>query len=733
MISIQSRDCVIEGINFTVAAGATAACAVQSTKAPFRGTIGAITKSDAGDPTVTLAGVPFLLTTTATLVIKITSTGGLGAGTFQYSVDNGSTYNGSDITLASTYEFESNTYYAWQSFYGSGLTATFPAGVTYTLNHTYTCPLTANAPRPNTLNAIRSCLIDNAGGSGVFCNGVVIAELIGVQNGNTLDPPNCDSLTIEDCRITRVAHACVWIPSALGESKLHNFVRSYFVYSPYGIRMRTGSFRAYSCDFSSDARAVSAVQCTDTIEMYSCSSEELSILLINESEQSVSWPVIMIGGRHDTSNIHAAKTRDGLPVNGTFIKWVFAPLTIKHVLFGATYVADFAIEHDNSSALAMAGSFEGCTFPNMQPLVHTSGNTAAHLFTNCFGVIDGGNTQRLITNGWVEHPPAPSPPTPPDPRPPTQLAGALGNATLSANATTRARNLNGTIRLGGASTTSRSVVFDTMEDDATYALALSVGTAYGSPATGALRASYANKSTTGFDVSVEAAAGTAAAVDVQWVLSQGLWVPQRDPRYTMLWTSERGLDVGAKTWTDQIAGVVFASTAGGPTLDTTNTLNGMPGTGVTGTRMTFTRAISKNCTIFWIAKVSAHATDQVLWEDTGFVRGVYNSSTLTTTNWRKYNNPTENALASSDASAYQLCAIAVDAVDGWSYVNATSPGHLGAGFWTTDFTGIQLAAEPATSLPMTGDIVAFGICDGVRLLDADVAQLYAWAKRVYAL
>ncbi len=747
MISIQSRDCSVEGINFTVASGATAACAVQSTQVPFRGTIsGPFVKSNGGDPTITITGVPQMIVTGldlaqptwGTLVVKITTTGDLsaGAGAFEYSLDNGSTWSTAITPIAGSYYLGlSDTYPGWwTNFYGSGLTLTFAAG-TYTINHTYTIGtghndgLTSNLPKPNTNNAIRSCIIDNAGGSGVFCNGVVLADLIGVQDGNTQDAANCDFFQIIDCRITRVAHACVWIPNASGQCKLHNFFRSHLVTSPYAIRMRTGSFRAYSCDFSANARAVSAVQCTDTIEMYSCSSEELSLLLVSESEQSASWPVIMIGGRHDTSNLHANKARDGLTVNGTFISWAFAPLTLKHINFGASYLADFAIEHDSSN-IPMNGSFEGCSFPNMTPLEHTSINPAAHLFTNCFG-LDSGGVVHQIQNGWIEHHPAKVVTPLGYACAPTQAAGALGTVTLSSSAVLRARNLNGTTRIGGASTTTKSVVFDTPEDDPTYALALSVGTAYGTPAAGALRASYANKSTAGFDVAIEAAAGIAAAVDVQWVLSQGLWVPQRDSRYTMLWTSESGLDTGAKTWTDQIAGVVFATTAGGPALDIVNTLNGMPAVGVAGTRMTFTRAISKNCTIFWIAKVSSHTGDQILWEDLGFVRGVYNKSG--TTAWQKYNTPTENSLVSSDSSAYQLCAIAVDGTDGWSYVNATSPSHMGAGFWTTDFTGIQLAAEPSTALPMIGDIVAFGICDGVRLLDADVAQLYAWAKRAYAL
>lgn len=107
--------------------------------ASVAGTVGAVTKSNAGAPTVTVAGPPL---DAYQVRLEVTQTGALGAGAFKYSLDGGDNYS-REISIPSGGSYVVT---------GTGLTLTFPAG-TYTDGDTYTFTTVAPGYTLSDLNA----------------------------------------------------------------------------------------------------------------------------------------------------------------------------------------------------------------------------------------------------------------------------------------------------------------------------------------------------------------------------------------------------------------------------------------------------------------------------------------------------------------------------------------------------------------------------------------------------
>lgn len=113
--------------------------------ASVAGASGAITKSNAGGPTITLSGAP---KDDAQAQIVIVTTGVLGAGVFKFTLDGGDTWS-PDTTIPS-----GGTYVLAET----GVTATFPAG-TYTAGDTYTWTATAPSFVVNDFSAAMDALL----------------------------------------------------------------------------------------------------------------------------------------------------------------------------------------------------------------------------------------------------------------------------------------------------------------------------------------------------------------------------------------------------------------------------------------------------------------------------------------------------------------------------------------------------------------------------------------------
>lgn len=105
-------------------------------------------------------------------------------------------------------------------------------------------------------------------------------------------------------------------------------------------------------------------------------------------------------------------------------------------------------------------------------------------------------------------------------------SGALGKRVventqgLSSTNGVTPKNLNGSVDIADAAT-SATVAFATAEDDASYRVTtLAVGTKTGAPAAASYRAHWANKTTSGFDIVLEAAPGAGTTVTVEWMVTR---------------------------------------------------------------------------------------------------------------------------------------------------------------------------------------------------------------------
>jgi hypothetical protein len=214
----------------------------------------------------------------------------------------------------------------------------------------YDTPASLGGQSP-TNNALRRVSV-KANGTGYVVDGV----RIGATN-----PANLENFLFDECAFEGHTNAGVNIASTSFQSKHHQFFKCQFTGGDYGIALATGSFQAWACDFQSHEEAcVRATSPVDHITIGDAMSENCKRFLVAGafpgSSGGTSCPMLIIGGRHATNELHA---------DGRFIVYTLAgPLSIQGVSFDrdeSTH-ANFKIEAGNNVRTEVV--IDSCVLPS---------------------------------------------------------------------------------------------------------------------------------------------------------------------------------------------------------------------------------------------------------------------------------------------------------------------------------------------------------------------------------
>lgn len=295
----------------------------------------------------------------------------------------------------------------------------------------------------------------------------------------------------------------------------------------------------------------------------------------------------------------------------------------------------------------------------------------------------------------------------------TVIAGPLTNVTLSGDANVRAKNLVGVATIGGANT-FRDVVFKNgAEADAYYGVAISSRVVRGSPGASALRSSISNKTTTGFRVTLEAAPGAGNVVEVEWILTAGLWTPTRDAVSRYWWDADQGFNGGTGAWTDIIASKVLTSFGASIPTQGTNVANGQPSIRFGGAAALHTAAfpglLAQPRSIHIVFKLDAGGT-QVVYD--GLTNGnrlaLYSNGSA---NWHLIGGNDIGAYAPYDPTNLHVYSIVFNGASTATYIDGVvDQGAINGGANSLD--GLTLGARNDALFPITGDVCSFLFRDG---------------------
>lgn len=220
--------------------------------------------------------------------------------------------------------------------------------------------------------------------SGTLCCGLTIADAVTTTSGVPDYPSgNCDHLRFVRCYFSNLADAGIRIFNNQGQAKAHTFEDTYFINMPHGLRIESGSYRMYSCAWGlCTVSGITHAHMTDSIEIYSSDVEHCTRFFQHTSGAAAGWPVSLFGGRYDTSTNLSA---DYITLRSA------GPLSCIGVSFGSVYVSSFGISlaTDINNDVINA-KFDGCLFPNENPIIDTASTPALVEFRACHGTTPTG-------------------------------------------------------------------------------------------------------------------------------------------------------------------------------------------------------------------------------------------------------------------------------------------------------------------------------------------------------
>lgn len=209
-----------------------------------------------------------------------------------------------------------------------------------------------------TTPSFRNCVFDPLTGTmtyGIRC---------GVSNAT-----NLEYMLVDRCNFTRQTEAGIYIPNTSGQSKGHQITNSSFTYAKSGIRITSGSFRSWGCNFGRLTQAAVEVHSqTDTISIIATDTEECARFLDttwNGGGSIYPWPIHISGLR--------ASISDAVHTDGNYIKMSYpGGLILESVLFeyAGTYDPDdikVLVQASSGGTTQSHITSRGCLYLNSSP------------------------------------------------------------------------------------------------------------------------------------------------------------------------------------------------------------------------------------------------------------------------------------------------------------------------------------------------------------------------------
>lgn len=225
----------------------------------------------------------------------------------------------------------------------------------------------------------------------------------GIRVGNR-DPAttNLEYMAVDRCTFTRQTEAGIYVPNTSGQSKGHAITRTSFTYSKSGIRIKSGSFRTWGCNFGRLTQAAIEIDAqTDCISIVATDTEECARFLDtswNGGGSIYPWPIHIDGLR--------ASISDAVHADGNYIKMSYpGGLILDSVLFeyAGTYdPADIKVLVQASAGGTTQSHItsRGCLYLNSSPWSSGSGLPLVVDSTDDWYNTYSGSGPWSV-NGWV--------------------------------------------------------------------------------------------------------------------------------------------------------------------------------------------------------------------------------------------------------------------------------------------------------------------------------------------
>jgi len=160
----------------------------------------------------------------------------------------------------------------------------------------------------------------------------------GIENGVTVGDAiagNKELMKFHNCLFEYLDGAGFYIDNYDGQSKAHSFYDCGFVFSKYGIFIRSGSVQTYSSSFGRLDTAIVLNQIADNIVINDPDVELCNHFLVTLGNSNGYWPVSLTAGRFA---VDPARTN-------AYIKFYHGgPLTLQNCVFEPQYNPNFRIE-----------------------------------------------------------------------------------------------------------------------------------------------------------------------------------------------------------------------------------------------------------------------------------------------------------------------------------------------------------------------------------------------------